>query len=124
MRDHEWEDDKQEDETYSVEDEIRSILKEMKNYSKVSQEYMVLSQRLADLSETKKNLECADNEAAQRESAERTKNAWAWQIGGNILGGVAGQTISALFNRKNVKTVVGYEEEGGLVKSSGMKFIK
>ena len=103
---------------------IRLLIKERSQYPSTSETYMVLTQRIAEETENLRNAEEADNERAQKSCAIRNKNTALWQTAGTVLGNVAGSTIGALINRSNVKTVVGVEENGGIVKSSAMKFTK
>ena len=103
---------------------IKMLNEEKKKYSIFSQEYNVLDQRILDATEQLQHIETAESENAQKEYAQRNKNAMLWQTLGNVFGNVAGTTIGAMFNRSNVKTVVGYENEGGIVNSKAIKYTK
>lgn len=134
----EWEEDEEldeeEEETEDEEEEetlqelfkknIRSLIKERSKYESTSEEYMVLTQRIGEETENLRNAEEADNEQAQKVCAIRNKNTALWQTLGTVAGNVAGSTIGAFINRSNVKTVVGYEQDGGIVNSKAMKFVK
>ena len=85
---------------------------------------MVLGQRISEETENLRNMEEAENEAAQKDCAIRNKNTALYQTLGTVFGNVAGSTLGALINRSNVKTVVGYENDGGIVNSKAMKFVK
>lgn len=103
---------------------IRKLMIERSKYPPTSDVYQVLTDRINEESESLRNMKSADNEEAQKIVALRNKNAGRWQIVGNVIGNAAGAFIGGCFNRQNVKTVVGYEEEGGIVKSSATKFLK
>lgn len=132
----EWEDeelDEEEEETEDEEEEtlqdlfkdnIRSLIKERAKYASTSEEYMVLTQRIGEETENLRNAEEADNEQAQKVCAIRNKNTALWQTLGTVAGNIAGSTIGAFINRSNVKTVVGYEQDGGIVNSKALKFVK
>lgn len=127
--DEEWEDEEveeEEDEEVDIvkilKEEIHALTKEKKKYSPLSNEYMVLTQRISDATEQLSNAEAADNEHAQKECALRNKNTALLQTFGTVVGNIAGSTIGALINRSNVKTVVGYENDGGIVNSKAMKY--
>ncbi len=132
----EWEDeelDEEEEETEDEEEEtlqdlfkdnIRSLIKERAKYPSTSEEYMVLTQRIGEETENLRNAEEADNEQAQKVCAIRNKNTALWQTLGTVAGNIAGSTIGAFINRSNVKTVVGYEQDGGIVNSKALKFVK
>lgn len=107
-----------------IKDEIRQLNRERSKYKKTSQTYMVYTQRISDATEQLRNMEAAENENAQKDCAIRNKNTALYQTLGSIGGNIVGSTIAALINRWNVKTVVGYENDGGIVNSKGMKFIK
>ena len=107
-----------------IKDEIRQLIKERSKYKKTSQTYMVYTQRISEATEQLRNAEEAENEKAQKTCALRNKNTALFQTLGTVAGNIAGSTIGALINRSNVKTVVGYENDGGIVNSKGMKFIK
>ncbi|MDT3388629.1 MAG: hypothetical protein LIR46_12855 [Bacteroidota bacterium] len=103
---------------------IKMLNEEKKKYPIFSQEYNILDQRILDATEQLRNIETAESENAQKECAQRNKNAMLWQTLGNVFGNVAGTTIGAMFNRSNVKTVVNYENEGGIVNSKAIKYTK
>lgn len=110
---------------------IYRLRNEREQFKPGSQEYACLTSLIKDEGEILESYKRAKSEDAQRRAAEAaaiSANAnryqWAWQLGGQVLGNIAGQTIGALFNRQNVKTVVGVEEDGGLVNSKAMKFVK
>ena len=103
---------------------IRQLIKERSQYPSTSEEYMVLGQRISEETENLRNMEEAENEAAQKDCAIRNKNTALYQTLGTVFGNVAGSTLGALINRSNVKTVVGYENDGGIVNSKAMKFVK
>lgn len=130
----EWENEEENDEEEEDEEEvelatlfrqnIRQLIKERSQYPSTSEEYMVLGQRIAEETENLRNMEEAENEAAQKDCAIRNKNTALYQTLGTVVGNVAGSTLGALINRSNVKTVVGYENDGGIVNSKAMKFVK
>ena len=106
-----------------IKSEIRQLMKERSKYSRTSRTYMVYTQRITEATETLRNAEEAENEQAQKVCAIRNKNTALYQTLGTVFGNIAGSTIGALINRSNVKTVVGYEQDGGIVNSKGMTFI-
>lgn len=106
-----------------IKQEIRNLMKERSKYRKTSQTYMIYTQRISEATEQLRNAEEADNDRAQKDCAIRNKNTALYQTLGTVVGNIAGSTIGALINRSNVKTVVGYEQDGGIVNSKGMSFI-
>lgn len=106
-----------------IKEEIRDLMRERSKYRKTSQTYMVYTQRISEATEQLRNAEEAENEKAQKECSIRNKNTALYQTLGTVFGNIAGSTIGALINRSNVKTVVGCEQQGGIVKSQGMNFI-
>lgn len=107
-----------------IKDEIRQLIKERSKYKKTSQTYMVYTQRISEATEQLRNAEEAENEKAQKTCAIRNKNTALFQTLGTVVGNIAGSTIGALINRSNVKTVVGFENDGGIANSKALKFIK
>lgn len=108
---------------YLIKDEIRQLYKERSQYASTSRTYMVLTQRITEATEELRNAEDAENARVQKECAMRNKyTALAGSIG-SAFGNFAGTVVSGLLNRSNVKTVVGYENDGGIVNSKGMSFI-
>lgn len=129
----EWEDEEEteeEDEERELsvielsEQNIRILYAELEKYSPTSETYMVLMQRISEATEQLRNTKEADEAEAQASNARRNRNIALYQTLGTVVGNIAGSTIGALINRSNVKTVVGYEEEGGIVNSKAMKFVK
>lgn len=130
----EWEEDEEVEETEEEEEfdliaetkrNIRYLIEERRKYDPLTEKYMVLSQRIADETENLRNLEGADNEHAQKETAERNRYTGIFNIIGNVVGSFGGSLATALINRKNVKTVVGKEEEGDLpMRSGATKFLR
>lgn len=106
-----------------IKEEIRQLMRERSKYSATSRTYMVYTQRITEASDQLRNAEAAENEKAQKVCAIRNKNTALLQTAGTVLGNIAGSTIGALINRSNVKTVVGCEENGGIINSKGMSFI-
>lgn len=131
MAKEEWDNEEEmdeEEEDFDVasmfKDNIKRLFEERRKYSTMSQEYMVLTQRISEETENMRNAEEAKNELAQRDCAIRNKNTALWQTLGTVVGNIAGNTIGAMINRQNVKTVVNYEEDGGIVNSKALKFVK
>ena len=126
--DYEEEEEEQEEDEEDIVDmfksEIRRLTKERSQYGSLSQEYMVLTQRISDITEQIRNAEEANNEKAQQESARRGKHDALLQMAGGIAGNIAGTVVGCMFNRANVKTVVGYENDGGIVNSKALKYTK
>lgn len=131
----EWEDEEDKDEEDEDEEEydlvaelranIKDLIQERRKYNPTSNDYMILSQRIADETETLRNVEESEDHHAQKISAERNRYIGVMQIAGNVLGSFGGQLATALINRKNVKTVVGKEDEGELpMRSGATKFLK
>lgn len=128
----EWEDEDDEEEEDEDPEElvkeykksIKKLMKEREQYGSLSEQYMVLTQRIGDEQENLRIAEAALNDRTQRDVAEHTKNAVYWQAAGNLFGNLGGQLISSFMNRKNVKTVVGVENDGEIVNSKAMKFVK
>ena len=124
----EYEDEDEDEGMYDpmrdVDEQMHLLCGAMKKYSPTSQEYMVLCERLNAMADTKKSLECAANERTQKDVTEKNRNVGRAQVIGNVIGPIAAQFIGGLFNRGNVNKVVDCEQNGGIVKSSGMKFIK
>ena len=107
-----------------IEQNIRQLMTERSNYPSTSETYMILTMRISEATEQLRNAEEARNERAQRDCAIRNRNTALYQTLGTVAGNIAGSTIGALINRSNVKTVVGYEGEGGIVNSKALKFVK
>lgn len=128
MEDEEvYEEEEVDDETEIVDlikSEIRQLIRERSKFSRTSRTYMVYTQRISEATEQLRNAEEAENEKAQKTCAIRNKNTALYQTLGTVAGNIAGSTIGALINRGNVKTVVGYENDGGIVNSKALKFIK
>lgn len=130
MAKEEWEDEEldEEEEEFDVasmfKENIKRLFEERKKYPATSETYMVLTQRISEETENMRNAEEAKNELAQRDCAIRNKNTALWQTLGTVVGNIAGNTIGAMINRQNVKTVVNYEEDGGIVNSKALKFVK
>ncbi len=103
---------------------IKKLIEERSKYRVGTAEYIALDEAITSETENLRNAEVAKNEAAQGECAIRNKNASLLQTLGNAAGNIVGQTIGALINRQNVKTVVHVEDEGGIVNSKAMKFVK
>ena len=134
MAREEWEDEDYDDEEEDDIEEfdlvaeykrsIRDLIRKRRKYEPESKEYMVLTQRIADETENLNNAESAENQKAQRITAEKNRYVGLLSTVGNFVGSFGGQMVSTMMNRKNVKTVVGCEDEGGIVKSAATKFIK
>lgn len=107
-----------------IKQNIRALMKERSKYLRTSKTYYVLTERITEATEQLKNLEMAENENAQKICAIRNKNTALYQTLGTVAGNIAGSTIAAMINSRNVNKVIGCEENGGIVKSSAMKFIK
>ena len=107
-----------------IKQNIRALMKERSKYLRTSKTYYVLTERITEATEQLKNLEMAENENAQKICAIRNKNTALYQTLGPVGGNSAGSTIAAMINSRNVNKVIGCEENGGIVKSSAMKFIK
>ena len=116
--------DDEEDIVDLIKKNIRQLMKERSKYLKTSKTYFILTQRITEATEQLKNLEMAENENAQKICAIRNKNTALYQTFGTVAGNIAGSTIAALINSRNVNKVIGCEQEGGIVKSSAMKFIR
>lgn len=93
-------------------------LNEISRTAKAEQNEILQSYRI------KAETERAQNEAqAAKVEAERgSKFMWA-PIVIPVLGQIAGSVIGNVFNRKNVKTVVKTEDEGGIVNSKATMFL-
>lgn len=78
--------------------------------------YEWLSERVAALSEAERN-------EKQTEQIDNAK--WSWILPTVIQGVslVANTTVSVLAARRNVKDVLGYEKEGGIVKTAATGFM-
>lgn len=129
----EWEDEEEQEDEEEEEDfdiarlfkqNIQKLFEERSKYDSHSEMYCILTQRISEETENLRNAEEASNQSAQRDCAIRNKNTALWQTLGTVVGNVAGSTIGSLINRSNVKTVVKYEEEGGIVNSKALKFVK
>ena len=107
-----------------IKQNIRALMKERSKYLRTSKTYYVLTERITEATEQLKNLEMAENENAQKICAIRNKNTALYQTLGTVAGNIAGSTIAAMINSRNVNKVIGCEENGGIVKSSAMIFIK
>lgn len=107
-----------------IQSEIRQLAKERSQYPSTSETYMVLTQRITEATEELRNVQDAENSSAQKILAMRNKNMGIYQTLGTVVGNIAGNTIGALINKSNVDKVVNCEQNGGIVKSSAMKFIK
>ena len=107
-----------------IKQNIRALMKERSKYLRTSKTYYVLTERITEATEHLKNLEMAENENAQKICAIRNKNTALYQTLGTVAGNIAGSTIAAMINSRNVNKVIGCEENCGIVKSSAMKFIK
>ena len=129
MAKEEWENEEEETEDeFNVakmfKENIQALFDERRKYPATSEMYMVLSQRISEETANLRNAEEAEEARAQKDCAIRNRNTALWQTLGTVVGNIAGNTIGAMINRSNVKTVVGYEEDGGIVNSKAMKFVK
>ena len=124
----EYEDEDEEDEFDLVAElkrSVKSLIEKQQKYDPMSEEYMILEQRIIDKTEALRNAETGENERAQRISAEKNRYIGAATIVGNVIGSFGGKLVESLMNRKNVKTVVGKEDEGDLpMRSGATKFLK
>ena len=121
-----YEDDEEED-YLTVEDyqrEIKRLMKLRKQFSPLSDEYADYTELIGRETENLRNMQAAENEYAQAETARRNKHTAALAAAGSTLGNFAGQVVTSLINRKNVMTVVGYESDGGIVNSAAKKFVR
>jgi len=107
----------------ALENSIQFLMKERAKYGPLTQEYFALTQRIADETETLKNARLGKQAEIEADVQRMNKHATLWNMLGNVAGNIAGTTIGSLINRSNVKTVVGYEQDGGIVNSKGMTFI-
>lgn len=127
----EYEDDEEEFEEENEEDELidelkaeaKSILREMRKLSKTSQEYMVLVQRLADITESKRNEMESIKEGKEADQIENSKYAWILPTIFQTAGNVAGNIAVNVMNRKNVKDMIKYEDDGYIANSKSSMFI-
>lgn len=125
-RDEEFEEEEEEQEeelsiAELIEKNIRGLIEQRSKYPATSEEYCVLSERIKDETENLRNMKEAEESAAQTDCALRNKNTALYQTLGTIAGNIAGQTIGAMINRRNVHDVLGYENEGGIVNSYASK---
>ncbi len=121
------EEDYEEEEVDLIKETERTIAylrRERIKYPMTSQEYMVVTQRIEEETRSLQNLKESRAADANMITAKSNRYAWAWQLGGQVLGNIAGQTISSLMNMRNVDTVVNYEQNGGIVNSKATKFLR
>lgn len=119
------EDEEELDEFDGLREEIKRVQRYLKNVDIASPEYHQASERLAVLTECKRNMESANNEQVQAEVAKKNRNAWLWQMLGNVAGASVTQFGLGLLNQQNVKRVTEFEKEGGIVNGyASKKFIK
>lgn len=133
-RNNEWEDDEEYEDEEEEEEELdskdlieqqkRNILKQMAKLDATSQEYMVLNQRLIDMTECGRNEAERINQEKQADQVDRQRLSWilptVFSTCGNVIGQVLGQTL----NRKTVKDVCRYEDEGNIVSGKAASFIQ
>lgn len=103
---------------------IRKLYAEREKYNYGEEMYETITNYISITTAQLRDAEEAQSNRAQGEYARRNKNNTIFQTVGSIVGPVLANTITALINRKNVKTVVGIENSGELVNSKAIKFVK
>ena len=78
--------------------------------------YDWLGKRIADLSDAERN-------EKQTEQIENSKWSWILPTVVQGVGMIANTTVSVLAARRNVKDVLGYEKDGGIVKTAATGFM-
>lgn len=110
------------------------ILDEMKNHNPTSEQYKECLQRLVDIGDYERNVAATKRDdaetvrsAKETEQLEHQKYAWflptVFQTGAQCLTQIAIAGVQSCMNRKNLKTVVGYENSGEIINSKGLGFI-
>ena len=126
MAREEWEETEEEDIDLVTEFKrsIADMRKKREKYDMTSPEYANLTKLIIDETESLKMLQAAENEKAQSDTARSNRYTGLIQAVGNMVGNFGGQLVTSMINRKNVKSVIGYEDDGGIVNSKAVKFIK
>ena len=99
--------EEEDDSPNSIRAEKRAILKEMRKYKKTDEKYAILAQRLAEITECERNV-------------------WGWIAPTALQGvtGLANTLISYRMNRRTVRDVLRYEDEGNIVSTKATGFLK
>ncbi len=122
--DYDEEETKKDRTTMLIENTIDGILSEMKKYPPDSKAYAILSQRLIDVTEAAKNDAQRVRDKVETECMQKKDYTWVWQTLANVGGTVVGSVVSQSLNRRTVRDVIRYEDDGHIVSGKAASFIQ